>query len=193
MAAKRLNGRAFTLRWRWSQPVGFVVCLITFFGMSIVAEGEDSGFTGDMKTSCLDGNTLPSGADPCPVLEQASHLMSRLAPSTAASLQKISGEFQLERSLRVQQALFREDLSWMQRGYSARQIDLMVFIAVALSLERANASAVELQRVMETKHEPKIARRLDALDLYQRQAMSMLLRLSRELEDLRDDEIRFYY
>ncbi len=193
MAAKRLNCRAFTLRWRWSKPVGFVVCLFTFFGMSIVAEGEDSGFTRDMKTSCLDGNTLPSGVDPCPILEQASHLMSRLAPSTAASLRKISGEFQLERSLRVQQALFREDLSWMQRGYSARQIDLMVFIAVALSLKRANASAVELQRVIETKPEPKIARRLDALDLYQRQAMSMLLRLSRELEDLRDDEIKFYY
>jgi hypothetical protein len=173
--------------------VGFVVCLFTFFGMSIVAEGDDSGFTGDMKTSCLDGHTLPRGVDPCPILEQASHLISRLPPSTAASLQKISGEFQLERSLRVQQALFREDLSWMQRGYSTRQIDLMVFVAVALSLERANASAVELQRVMEAEPEPKIARRLESLVLYQMQAMSILLRLSRKLEDVRADEIRFYY
>lgn len=193
MAAKRLISKVFTQGRRATTTVGFVVCLFTIFGMSPATEGADGALSSDVNTPCLGGDLLPTGVDPCLLREQAQHLVSKLAPATAESLQNISAEFELERSLRIQQALFREDLNWMQRGYSARQIDLMVFIAVALSLERAKELAVELRQVMEEKPEPTIARRLGSVVLYQTQALTMLHRLSRELENVRDYELKFYY
>jgi hypothetical protein len=80
---------------------------------------------------------LASRVDPCPFLEQAHGLVPRLTPSATEYLQKVAAGFDPERSLRVQQALLREDLIWQSRGFSRRQIDLMVFISVALSLEEA--------------------------------------------------------
>jgi hypothetical protein len=173
--------------------VGSLAVVFTIFGMLSVAVRADDGMSSDVNTPCLGGELSPSGADPCLLREQAQGFMSKLAPGTAESLQKISAEFDLERNLRIQQALFREDLNWMQRGYSDRQIDLMVFVAVALSLERAKELEVELREVMKEKPEPKVARRLESVVLYQSQALSMLDRMSRELENVRDYELKFYY
>lgn len=193
MTAKRLKCKGFTQRRLAKATVGFVVCLFTIFGMSLGASGADGVLASDVNTPCLGDHPSPSGVDPCLLRAQAQRFISRLAPGTAESLQKISAEFDLERNLRIQQALFREDLNWMQRGYSARQIDLMVFVAVALSLERAKELEVELREVMKETPEPKIARRLESVVLYQTQALTMLDRMSGDLENVREYELKFYY
>lgn len=193
MTAKRLNCKGFTWSGCVRATVGFAVILFTLFGMLPPAESADGAGTSDVNTPCLGGELSPSGADPCLLRKQAQDFVSKLAPGTAESLQKISAEFDLERNLRIQQALFREDLNWMQRGYSDRQIDLMVFVAVALSLERAKELEVELREAMKEKPESNIARRLESVVLYQSQALTMLHRMSQDLENVRDYELKFYY
>ena len=169
--------------------MGFTLGLFTIFGIAALPH---LSYAAD-KAPCWNIDLGPTGVDLCSVLEQARDFMSRLKPSTADNLEKISEEFELERSLRIQQALFREDLNWLNRGYSTRQIDVMVFIAVALSLERAMDLTVELRRAYESTADPKSKARLEAVVLYQAQALSLLHGLSRQLEKVPDYELKFYF
>jgi hypothetical protein len=134
-----------------------------------------------------------SGEDLYPLIEEAHRFLSQLLPSTASNLRRVGGEFDLERNLRIQEALFREDLVWLNRSYSPLQMDLMVFVAVALSLERAGEVEAELRSSLGGDLDPKLMRRLKAVDLYRSQAMQLLHRLSGDLESLPKREFVFHY
>jgi hypothetical protein len=140
-----------------------------------------------------DANALGKGDDAYPLIEEAHRFLSRLVPSTATHLRLVAAEFDLERNLRIQQALFREDLQWLNRGYSQKQMDLMVFIAVALSLEKAGEVKTALRSSLDDNLDPSVMSRLKAVELYQSQAVAMLRRLSRELENMPNRELRFHY
>jgi hypothetical protein len=142
---------------------------------------------------CLSVQSSVDGVDPCPLLDQAYSLLSRLMPPTASRLRMVAYNFDLERNLRIQQALFREDLIWQDRGYTDRQIDLMVFLAVALSLDRAGALVFEIGRALEEEHDPQLERRRESVNQYRAQAVLFLDQISSRLQDLRDDEIGFYF
>jgi hypothetical protein len=188
MAVKRFYCKCLAARWR-IVTVGLALTLFTFFGTwmnpphvigSCAALGEDAKAFG-------------TGDDPYPLIEEAQRFLSRLPPTTAAHLRLVAAEFDMERNLRIQQALFREDLVWLNRGYSPKQMDLMVFIAVALSLESAGEVKTDLRRSLDDNLDPKVVSRLKAVDLYQSQAVAMLRRLSRELESIPNRELRFHY
>jgi len=136
---------------------------------------------------------LASQIDPCPFLEQAHGLVPRLTRSATAYLQKVAQGFDLERSLRVQQALLREDLVWQSRGFSRRQLDLMVFISVALSLEQADGRLSELRQLFVESGDPKDQRRMERIDRYRSQAVALLAQLSTSLRSVRESELRFYF
>ena len=126
--------------------------------------------------------------DPCPFL-----LVPRLTRSAAQYARKVAAGFDPERSLRIQQALLREDLTWMSRGFSRRQLDLLVFVSVALSLEQADALSVELRRSFAANGEPNDQVRLQRVDLYQSQALDLLEELSASLRTVPDNELRFHF
>ena len=81
----------------------------------------------------------------------------------------------------------------MSRGFSRRQLDLLVFVSVALSLEQADALSVELRRSFAANGEPNDRVRLQRVDLYQSQALDLLEELSASLRTVPDNELRFYF
>ena len=155
--------------------------------------GEDASDLPTTSSPCLLREPLASQIDPCPFLEQAHGLVPRLTRSATAYLQKVAQGFDPERSLRVQQALLREDLVWQSRGFSRRQIDLMVFISVALSLEEADGRLSELRQSFLESGDPKDQRRMERIDMYRSQAVALLAQLSTSLRSVRDSELRFYF
>lgn len=187
MAVKHLFCMCLAARWR-IVTVGLALTLFTFFGTWM----NPPRVIGSSATLGEDAKTLGED-DPYTLIEEAHRFLSRLLPSTASNLRRVAVEFDLERNLRVQQALFREDLVWLNRGYSPRQMDLMVFVAVALSLESAGEVESELHRSLEGDLDPKVMRRLKAVSLYQSQAVQMLHRLSRDLESIPKQEFGFHY
>lgn len=135
----------------------------------------------------------PCDVDPCPLLDQARRLLTRISPSTAEHLQVAAAEFDVERNLRVQQSLFREDLVWMRRGYSQQQLDLMVFVAVALSLELSVEREVALRNEFVENPEPKTMKRLQNMVRYQTQAVALLDRLAPQLLQVPERVLAFNY
>jgi len=142
---------------------------------------------------CLSGQSSVDGIDPCPLLNRAYSLLSRLMPPTASRLRTVAYHFDVERNLRIQEALFREDLIWQDRGYTDRQIDLMVFLVVALSLDRAADLAFDLRRTLQEQYDPQIARRHESINQYRAHAVAFLDRVSSRLVDMRDEEMKFYF
>ena len=136
---------------------------------------------------------LANPIDPCPLLEQANTLMPKLTRSAAEYARKVAAGFDPERSLRIQEALLREDLTWLSRGFSRQQMDLMVFVSVALSLQQADARSVELRDSFAANGDPNDQVRLQRIDLYRSEALHLLEELSSPLRGLSDNDLRFYF
>jgi hypothetical protein len=136
---------------------------------------------------------LANPIDPCPLLEQAHSLIPRLTRSAADYARKVAAGFDPERSLHIQEALLREDLTWMSRGFSHQQMDLMVFVSVALSLEQADTKSLELRDAFSANGDPNDQVRLRRIDLYRSEALSLLDELSESLRTIPESELRFYF
>ena len=165
-------------------------------GGTSTLRGPGSEDTPDLPTTawrCGLQEPLASQVDPCPFLEQAHGLVPRLTRSATAYLQKVAEGFDPERSLRVQQALLREDLVWQSRGFSRRQIDLMVFISVALSLEEAEGRLSALRQSFLESGDPKDQRSMERIDMYRSQAVALLAQLSTSLRSVPESDLRFYF
>ncbi len=154
---------------------------------------EHAGMVPTDRAVCQYEEAIPSAIDPCPLFRQAQDLMDRLTPSATEYLENASAGFRPDRSLRVQEALFREDLKWQSRGFSRSQMNVMVFVSVALSLESAEAQISELRSSLQETGDPKIARRIERINLYRSQAVALLDELSRDLRDLSNYELSFYF
>jgi hypothetical protein len=176
--------------------VGLPIFLFTFFGAFaplVAVDRPDTLPLAKQEAPCWSGDFATDEIDSCALLEQALGFLSRLESSSAAHLRKLASGFDPERSLRIQQALLREDLIWQNRGYSARQLDLMVFIAVALTVQSATEREIELRSSGEDGADPKMKRRLERIQQYKHEAIAFLDRISPDLENVREYELKFYF
>jgi hypothetical protein len=136
---------------------------------------------------------IPEGTDPCGLIEQAQELLVRLPESAENYVRELAAGMEIERSLRVQQRLLREHLAWLDEDLTERQLDLIVFLAVALSLDRAQEKTAELHRLLEEKAEPKLEQSLQNVELYRSRALSLLSELSPGVKDISDRELRIRF
>ncbi len=123
------------------------------------------------------------------LLEQANEMRERLATSAEDYLESAAMGFQLDRSLRIQEHLFREDLAWQARGFSKNQMDLMVFVVVALSLERVDDEIA----ILKEKGGASARQCIGRIEIYKYQALILLNNLSGRLEALSPSEFAFYF
>jgi len=179
------------------ERAGSMVLVITIFLVACVVLATPIG--GAVTSNEADGIVcqiqapLANPIDPCPLLEQANVLMPRLTRSAAEYARKVAVGFDPERSLRIQEALLREDLAWLSRGFSRQQMDLMVFVSVALSLEQADARSVELRDSFAANGDPNDQVRLKRIDLYRSEALQLLDELSASVRTVSDSELRFHF
>ena len=142
---------------------------------------------------CRYEEPIPSTIDLCPLLERAHQVLPRLTSSAAEYLQRVAAGFDPERSLRVQQGLLREDLQWQSRGFTRRQMDLMVFVSVALSLDAAEVRVAELRRKLQDGGDSKAPSRIESVNLYRSQALDLLEQLSTSLGSLSNYDLSFRF
>ena len=188
----RRNG--LELRRRAFAVAGVVLFSLACYGVlatPMPAAGNSKDAPAD--SLCQLQAPLSNPIDPCPLLDRANALMPRLTSSAAEYARKVADGFDPERSLRIQEALLREDLVWMSRGFSRRQMDLMVFVSVALSLEQADQQSDELRRAYAATGDPQDQVRLQRIDLYQSQALSLLQELAASLQTVSDSELSFHF
>ena len=81
----------------------------------------------------------------------------------------------------------------MRRGYSQQQLDLMVFVAIALSLERSVEREAALRDEFVQSPEPKTMKRLQNIVRYQTQALALLDRLALQLRQVPERVLAFNY
>ncbi|MFQ5788866.1 MAG: hypothetical protein ACE5JI_00145 [Acidobacteriota bacterium] len=192
MASKLLVSLSLAVTGRAGAGV-LVFVGLTFFGTASshsAALETRPARTVEGAVPCWSG-PVPEGVEPCGLFNQARRLFSQVTRSAADYLQSVAQGFELERSLRLQQGLLREDLVWQDRGLTRRQIDLIVFVAVALSLDRVEKQSVELRAVVDS--DPKATGRLHNIERYSSQALVLLQELSARLRDVPDYELRFYF
>jgi hypothetical protein len=169
----------------------FVTCKLVFL-LSVpsfpiaLAEAHEDG------TSCWFGR-VPEGMDPCELMEQAQGLLADIPPPVEGHVRELAAGLDIERSLRVQEKLLREHLAWLDEDLTERQLDLMIFLAVALSLDRAQARISELRGLLEQGTQSDHERSIQDIELYRSQALSLLDRLSPGLEDLSERELRMRF
>jgi hypothetical protein len=123
------------------------------------------------------------------LLAQAGTLRGRLPTATTDYLKGAADGIKLDRPLRVQEQLFRDDLSWQNRGFSKKQADLMVFVIVALSLRRVEVEVTKLKE----RDDPWARSRIGRISIYKYQAFVLLDKLSEGLKDLSPSEFSFYF
>ena len=173
-----------------------LVCLSLAWCGFLATPTQASGTSNDASAdgaACQVPTSLASATDPCPLLEQAQAFVPRLTRSAAEYARKVGAGFDPERSLRIQEALLREDLVWLSRGFSRQQIDLMVFVSVALSLEQADELSRELQRSFAATGDPNDQLRIKRVDLYQSEALNLLEELSTSLRSMPESELKFHF
>jgi hypothetical protein len=180
-----------TLSIRKLYTTCILVILLGAVSIPIAGGEADAGrYRGDSK--CWFG-PVPEGTDPCGLIGQAQELLVQLPDSAAKYVRELAAGMELERSLRIQQKLLREHLVWLDDDLTERQLDLIVFLAVALSLDRAQDKTAELHRLLEEKSEPALEQSLQSVELYRSQALSVLSELSPRIEDMSDPELRIRF
>jgi len=144
-------------------------------------------------SDCPRANRLDPADDPCSVLERVHTILGRFSPSAVEYVQSVASDFNLEGNVRIQQSLLREDFIWQQRGLTPRQLDVMVFASVGLSLQDAERLLKELRQSLDRSPDPQVQKRLDRVTLFKAQALAFLLPLADELRATTDADLRFSF
>jgi late competence protein required for DNA uptake (superfamily II DNA/RNA helicase) len=79
--------------------------------------------------------------------------------------------------------LVREHLQWQYEDLTKRQVDALVYAAVAKRLEKTREELTSLRRELENKDDAAKRRRLESIELFRSQALTLLVRISDELEE----------
>lgn len=104
--------------------------------------------------------------------------------STVESLKKAGREVDVTRLPRIQAKLLRDDLEWMSRGYSDRQMEFMVAVVLQLGIEKAE------KRLDEKDLTPEIKARIESFLVL---APLEIERRRKRCENMKDYELKFYY
>lgn len=187
---------------RWLH-VGLLTAAIGFLSLGSVGSKEPAGAPGstpnEARPNHLPGkcsspsSMLAPGEDPCPLLEQANEVLTRLHPSAANYVKSVACEFNLEGNLEIQQALLREDLIWQQKGFGARQLDALVFVSVAFAFQDAEGLLQELDQRLKKETDASLSSRRQRVSLFRTQAFALLQELSPRIKDLPAGELEFRF
>lgn len=169
--------------------VGWIVLVLIFVAMSVSGRAS-AGDEDPSKPTCWK-RPVPEGVDPCVLFERARDLQGSLPRAVETYVKELADGLELERSLRVQEALLREHLAWQNEHLTRQQIDLLVFVSVAISLERVESRSDELEREFVENNDPETKRRVNSVELYSDQAWTLLVKLSSSLANLRKSDLKF--
>jgi hypothetical protein len=152
-----------------------VICIFLFAHGGIAR-------TDTTTSSCWDG-PAPEGVDPCKLIDKGKSLVSAMGFKAERLVRELAEGLDVRRSLRVQEGLVREHLQWQYEDLSKRQVDALVYAAVAKRLEATGEELTSLRRELESEDNADKRRRLKGIELFRSQALTLLVRLSDELEE----------
>ena len=132
-------------------------------------------------SSCWEG-PVPKGVDPCKLINKGKDLTSSMGQQAEGLVRELASGLDVGRSLRVQEGLVREHLLWQYEDLTKRQVDALVYAAVAERLRKTGEEMTVLRRELEKEDDPDKRRLLDGIELFRSQALMLLVRLSGELE-----------
>ncbi len=171
-------------------PIVVIFCIWSFTGDAAIG---NEAVSPPPFPSCLLEDMVSTEDGLCSMVEEAQVLLSRLAPSTASHLKSLAQNFDVERNLRVQQGLFREDLIWQERGFTEQQPNIMVYIFVSLSLNSAGELAEEFRTSVGNDPDSKVKGRLESVTLYLTQAQLFLSQMSPTMTAVSDRALQIYF
>jgi hypothetical protein len=152
-----------------------VICIFLFAHVSIARADTTS-------SSCWEG-PVPEGVDPCKLINKGKSLVSEMGFKAERLVRELATGLDVGRSLRVQEGLVREHLQWQYEDLTKRQVDALVYAAVAKRLEKTREELTSLRRELENKDDAAKRRRLESIELFRSQALTLLVRISDELEE----------
>jgi hypothetical protein len=137
-------------------------------------------------------------------------LAARFTPRVQGYIEQVACQFNLEGRAGIQEGLLREDLVWKNFGLSARQIDIVVAVALgkaagnavveyektAREIDHAPAGSNLLSRGSERKgvaleEREKAERKLGSLERFILEAAGIARKILGELGKIEDSELRF--
>ena len=116
-------------------------------------------------------------------LELANALKERMWPTAQLTVEKMGREVSLWRPYGIQMELLREDLVWLNQGYTPRQLLIVQAVVLGEALTRA-AEAAKTPTDEQLKH-------LSEILLYQKSGTALLEHYLKELGEVKDSEMRF--
>lgn len=152
-----------------------ILCIFLFAHAGIA--GADTA-----ASSCWEG-PVPEGVDPCKLIKRGRRLVSAMGPQAERLVQDLAAGLDVGRSLRVQEGLVREHLLWQYEGLTKREVDGLVYAAVAERLENTRDEMASLRHDLEQRDDPDKRRRFEGIELFRSQALTLLVRISEELRE----------
>lgn len=111
----------------------------------------------------------------------------QMREATVESLKKMGSEVVVTNNPKIQAQLLKEDLIWMQKGYSDRQMDFIVAVVLQLGLEKAYT---ELEKVKDDLEKEKIKERIELFIILGEPEVE---RIKESVLPMKDYELNFYY
>lgn len=155
-----------------------IICIFLF------AHGGIAG-TDATASSCWEG-PVPDGVDPCKLINKGKGLVSGMGYKAERLVRELASGLDVGRSFRIQEGLVREHLQWQYEDLTKRQVDALVYAAVASRLEKTREELTLLRRELERKDDADKRRRLESIELFRSQALTLLVRISDELDETSD-------
>ena len=151
-----------------------VICFFLFASVDLA--GTDTA-----ASSCWEG-PVPEGVDPCKLINKGKNLVSSMGSQVERLVRELAAGLDVGRSLRIQEGLVREHLLWQYEDLTKRQVNALVYAAVAERLGKTREEMTALRRELDNEDDADKRRRLESIELFRAQALTLLVRLSDELE-----------
>ena len=117
-------------------------------------------------------------------LDRAEAIKERMRPTAQVAAEKMGREVSLWRPYGIQMELLKEDLVWLNRGYTPRQIMIVQAVVLGEALTRAAKAAKE--------PDEEQANHLSAIMLYRKSGLLLLEKILEGLGEVKDGEVRFH-
>lgn len=118
-----------------------------------------------------------------PPVERAMELKEMMWTTSQLVVESMGREVSLWRPYGIQMKLLKEDLEWLNRGYTPRQILITQAVVLGEALTRA-AEAAKKPTEEQTEH-------LSDILLYQKAGLSLLEKKLMEIGEVTEREMRF--
>jgi hypothetical protein len=120
-------------------------------------------------------------------------LYDQLSRSTQASIKQTGSGFKFTRAPKHQVILFREELNWLNRGYSERQIRLISTLVLYKAIGHAERELDDIQVVDEDEWTDKQRVRAKQLQSFIASAIAYVDLEAETIKDMKSYELRFHF